>query len=198
MKNHRLNPGISIIILSVISFLGTLLFFRFQELFYEFYSPKLTLFGSIISLLLLLGLCYISARIMLWTYSKIQVPQHPKKILAYGFLISASSVFLSMWAGFQQYQLLLTVIPDLPLSTGYINFFRVGFEPVLLTCAIITIVLLWIARWRKRNDGTTISGGRNTWMDAVLITSTLVTLVFFIRSVFKFIMITMSIWALGR
>lgn len=198
MKNYRLNPGIAIISLGVIGFLGTLLFFRFQGVFFDPYPPRVTLFGSIISLLLLLGLCYISARIILWAYYKIQTPQRPTRIVVYGFLISVSSVFLHAWVGLQQYQLLLNVIPDLPFSTGYINFFQIGFEPVFLPCSIITIVLLWIARWRKRNDETTILGGRNKWMDTILILFTFVIFVVFIRSMFNFIMITMTIWALGR
>lgn len=198
MKNHRLNPGIAIIALSVISFLGTLLFFRFQEVFYELYSPNVTLFGSIVSLLLLLGLCYISARIILWAYYKIQTPQHSTRIMVYGFLISVSSILWSMWVGFQQSQLLLAVIPDLPLPTGYINFFMIGFKPVFFTCAIITVVLLWVARWRKRNNGTAISGNKTKWMDALLIMSTFVVLFFFIRSVFRFLILTISIWSIGQ
>ena len=202
MKIHKLNPGIMIIVLGVLSFLVTLFLFRFPEFFYDAYPFGFTLLGSIFSLILLLGLCSISASIIFWAYSKLQVPQYPRQVWVCGLLISALSVLLSTWMGFQQYKLLQAKIPDefadIPLSTGYFNFFAQGLEPVLLTCAVITISLLWIPRWRNRKEFSTSSSGTDKMEDMILVISTLVVFAFFVKSIFRFMTITITIWALSR
>ena len=195
MKTRRLNPGIIVILIIVVSFFCGLSLPTLPGFFPEAHPFETTLWESIVSLILLLGLCLLSARVILWAYSRVELPQHPRRIFIYGLIISAIGVLISMGLRFMQGQYVLDMIknqlPDLPLSTGYINFFSEGLGPVLFTCAITTLTLLWIARWKKINNGSeALFGIENKKQDIILILSTLVIYAFSIKMMLEFIRTT--------
>ncbi len=198
MKTHRLNPGILIVLLGAASFFSVIFLLKLQE--FSLYSIPLefTLWGSIISLVLLLALCLVSARIMFWAYSKVQLPQHPMRIFSYGFLISVIGILIGMVPGIAQGQYIRELIkdqlPSLPSSTVYTNFLSIGFKPVLFTCAIITVTLLWVARWKKTKDEPApLLSHAYRKQDIILLISTLVVYAFLIKNMLEFIIFSFSI-----
>ena len=199
MKFQRLNPFIYIISLAIVGFFFGAYFPRLWDLFFNLTPFVFTVWESVISLVLLLVICLLCARIILWVYFKIRVPSHPRRILSIAFLTLAATPLIRIWVGFQQYQLVLKKFPDryagFPLSTGYINFFAAGLEIVLLPCAMIAVTLFWIARWRNRTEFTTsiITEKRR---DVVLVISTLITLAFIVSHVIRFVTITTLFWTL--
>lgn len=198
MKIQRLNPGILIILLGIASFFSVLLLANLQELF----RWEVSLWGSIISLVLVLVLCAISARTILWAYSRVQFPNHPGRIFIYGFVISAISVVISVGLTSLQEQYVWEQVKDqfenIPLKTGYTNYLSEGFEPVLVTCATVSIILLWMARGKKIKDGTAaLLSSSHRKQDIVLILSTLVVYAFIMSIMLKFIMFTSVILGLG-
>ena len=198
MQTNRLNPGIVIIILGFVTFFTAFSLANSPELFL---NRSFSIWGSIISLVLLIALCAISARIMLWAYSKIQLPQHPVRIFSYGFLISVAGILTGMVPGILQGQYFMEIIndqfPNLQLSTGYTNFLFIGFKPVLFTCAIITITLLWIARWREQKMNQPLLSHAYRKHDILLIISTLVIYAFLIKDMLEFIISSFYIWRLA-
>jgi hypothetical protein len=171
---------------------------KLQELF----RYGVSLWGSIISLVLLLALCVISAMIILWAYSKVQLLPNPRRIFIYGFLLSIISVIISMgWKTLQAQYVLERIkgqFEGIPFVPGYTNFLSIGFEPVLITCVTATITLLWIARWKKTRDGSAVflsSAYRR--QDTLLILSTLVVYVFIMKLLLEFIMYTVTVLGLG-
>lgn len=132
---QRLNPVILIISLAIIGFFVGVYFPRVWDVFFSPAPFVFTVWESAISLVLLLLICLLCARIILWVYSRIQVPNYPMRSLVLSFLILMATPLLCIGIGFQQYQLLLSKLPDqhagIPVSTGYINFFwaRAGNRP---------------------------------------------------------------------
>jgi hypothetical protein len=199
MQTNRLNPGIVIIILGVVTFFTVLSLAKSPEFFL---NRSFSIWGSIISLVWLLALCAISARIMLWAYSKIQLPQHPVRMFSYGFLISVAGILIGMVPGMLQGQYFMEIIndqfPNLPLSTGYTNYLFIGFKPVLFTCAIFTITLLWTARWKRTKDEpAALLSHAYRKHDILLIISTLIIYAFLIKDMLEFIISSFYIWRLG-
>lgn len=188
MKTNRLNPGILIILLGIGSFLSVLFLSKWPALSSKlstpvYYAYEVPLWGSILSLILLLGLCSISARIMLWGYSKIQSPQHPGRIFIYGFMISVAGILISLVPGIVQWQylrkLLKDQLPNLSPVPEYINFLSLGFTPLLFTCAVTTLILLWIARRKKiKETNAALLSHPYRRQDVLLILSTLVVYAF--------------------
>jgi hypothetical protein len=207
MKTNKLNPGIIIILLGIGSFLSVLFLSKWSALSAKlrmpiYYPYEVPLWGSVLSLILLLALCSISARIMLWGYSKILSPQHPKRIFIYGFVISVVGILIGMVPGIVQGQylrkLLKDQLPNLSPAPGYTNFLSLGFEPVLFTCAVTTIVLLWIARRKKTNEApVALLSYPYRRQDVLLIISTLVVYAFLIKSMLEFIMYSFYFWRFG-
>jgi hypothetical protein len=202
MKTNRLNPGVIIIILGVVTFFTVLFLAKSPVFLLAPFAPSFTVGESIISFVLLLVFCSISARIMLWAYSKIQLPQHPKRMFIYGFMISVVGILIGMVPGIMQGQylrkLLKDQLPNLSSSLGYINFLSLGFKPVLFTCAITTIVLLWIARWKKmKEESVALLDYPYRRQDILLIISTLVIYALFLKDMIEFIIFSLSIWHLG-
>jgi hypothetical protein len=198
MKIQRMHPGILIILLGATSFFGVLLLPKIKVLFRD----PVGLGGAIISLVLILVLCAISARIILWAYSQVQVPLHPRQIFVFGFFISAISVIINMeWRALQQQYFLERMkgqLEDIPFVPGYPNFLSIGFGPVLITCATATISLLWIARWKKNKDGSAgllVSAYRRH--DILLIVSTVVVYIFIMKLLLEFIMYTITVLGSG-
>jgi hypothetical protein len=200
MKIPRLNFVMIFILLCAVGYLSGPYLPKLQEFFLTPY-PVYTLSESIISLVFFLALCAISARIILWAYSKTQLPHRPMLMFSSGLLISAVSAFASIWFGFQKAQFLWSRIkdqvPDIPLSTGYINFFSAGFESVFLICGIITVSLLWFARWEKNKSAPATPGDTNKIQDIILIISTLVIYAFSMKSMLEFIFSTLLVWRLN-
>jgi hypothetical protein len=198
MKTRRPNPGILFILLFVVSFFAALSLPVMPGPVAEPYTFQSDLWGSIVSLIVLLGLCLISARVILWAYARIRPPQHPARIYSYGFLISATGVFIDMGLSYFQGRYVWNRIKDQLHDIaypGYINFLRAGFGPLVLTCAIVTIVLLWIARWKKtKEESGALLSTANRKQDLILILSTLVTYAFSIKSMWDFIRFSLSIW----
>jgi hypothetical protein len=200
MKIRRPNLGLIIIIVSVIGFFSGLYLPQLQT---TFEIPYFTLLReSILSLILLLVLCLISAGFMLWAYSTTQWPQAPLRIFVYGFVISASSVIITMGLGFLQGQYVLSRLGEQftrrPLWTGYINFFSHGVEPVFFTGTITAITLLWVARWQKTKDGpAALLSSPNRNRDIVLIVATLVIYAVLIKTLLDFIIYTFFIYRWG-
>jgi hypothetical protein len=199
MKTRSPNPGILFILLFVISFFAALSLPVMPGPVAEPYIFQADLWGSIVSLIALLGLCLISARIILWAYARIQPLQHPVRIFSYGFLISATGVFIAIGIAFLHdryvWNRIKDQLPDIADPAGNINFLAAGFWPLVLTCAIVTVVLLWIARWKKTKDqsGALLSAA-NRKQDLILMLFTLVIYAFSMKSMWDFIRYSLFIW----
>lgn len=197
---QRLNPVILIISLAIIGFFVGVYFPRVWDVFFSPAPFVFTVWESAISLVLLLLICLLCARIILWVYSRIQVPNYPMRSLVLSFLILMATPLLCIGIGFQQYQLLLSKLPDqhagIPVSTGYINFFGQGLAIVLLTSAIITIILLWITRGRKQKEFAN-SSVKEKKQDIVLVISTLIIFAFALNMMVKFVTMTIFVWSFG-
>jgi len=202
MKIYRPNPGLLIIFLGVASFFSVILLSKLQESTLFSIPFEVTIWGSIISLVALLALCLASARVMLWAYSKIQLPQHPVQIFMYGFLISIVGIFIGIVPGILQGQYYIKLIkdrlPNLSLPTGYTNFLSTGFEPLLLTCAITTIILLWAARMKKIKDiPAALFSHTYRRYDILLIISTLIVYAVLVKNMLEFIVRSLTFWGLA-
>jgi hypothetical protein len=202
MKFEKLNPLLFILGMPVLGFLVAAFFPALLESFLDLSQFVSTPWESILSAVLLFGLCWLSTRIILWAYSRIQAPQHPIRVLAVGLALTVASAVLYIWLGYLNYQRMLDILreqrPNLSFSGEYANFLVLGFKPVLLTCLIITILLLWIARGRRSTKLSEDSTHMNKSQDIILVLSTLIVLYFSINIAIDFVRTLMIIWLFGQ
>jgi len=193
MKSLRLSFG-TIIILFVIGFLSGYYLLNLKGLFLYTYPFEFGIWESSVSLVLLLVFCAISARIILWAYSKSRFPHHLILIFSCSLFISIISAAVSIWLKLRQAQYLATLLKDRLVnvsSTGYINYFSGGFIAVLFACGVTTIILLWIARWQKKEEDTTIPSTVDRKQDIALIISTFIVFSLLIKNIFDYVITTL-------
>ncbi len=101
------------------------------------------------SLGLLLGLCAVNGRVLLWVYSKKQIVSSVMLIYSFGLLISLLGAFAGIL--FNLFQ--LRGVPDFGIEASWsldvISYFKWGFEGLVLVWVVVGVLLLLLSQKKK-------------------------------------------------
>lgn len=136
----------------------------------------------ILSFAFLLALSPIGARGILWAYEKSKLPYSPIYVFCSGVFVLLCSSAIGLWLKIQQFHLILSGFGEqfstTSIRTESINYFSWGFEFIFFVFGIITIALLWLAKFRGN-----LAGASRTQNAGLVLATLAISVIAFIRLV---------------